>query len=206
MARWKLAASHYLNVEGTKWEFQDTDRMTGKVRRVQFDVPTLLDIEDPTCWNQEIIRNPRGEILGGDVVVALTGTAHDTKDYIFKGSPTPDMIPIDEEAVAISAKFQESWKCPPEADGAKYGDILIQRFQEKFDKIGSPSAPVQIEGMTEVLAAMTGMMKQNQDMMMLLLGKQLGETQAVNNEPPLEEVEPTPEEIAESAAPIKRRA
>ena len=206
MARWRLTASHYINVEGTKWEFQDTDRMTGKVRRVQFDVPTLLDIEDPTSWNQNIVRNPRGEILGGDIVVAHADGIHDAKDFIWKGPPTPDMEPMDAEAEAISAKFLEGWKRPPEADGVKYGDILIQRFQEKFDKIGSPTAPVQIEGITEVLAAMTALMRQNQDMMMLLMGKQLGEKQVIDEEPPLEDAEVTEADLAASEAVMKRRA
>lgn len=205
MARWRLIASHYLKVAGTKWEFSETDRATGKQKRIQFDVPTLLDIEDPNSWNQNIIRNPRGEILGGDIVVAWGDSAHEPNDYIFTGKPTPDMEPIDEEATAASAQFQEAWKRPPETDGTKYGDILIQKFGEKFDKM--TSAPAQTEGISEVLAAMTQLMKQNQELMAFLIqGQQLGLRPQIDTAEPLGQVEPTEEEMAEANAQIKRRA
>ena len=49
MARWKLMTPHYLNVEGETWEYTENDRQTGRPKRVQFPVPRLLDIRDPSC-------------------------------------------------------------------------------------------------------------------------------------------------------------
>ena len=43
MARWKLMTPHYLNVDGEEWEYQETDRQTGRPRGTKFRVPRLLD-------------------------------------------------------------------------------------------------------------------------------------------------------------------
>ena len=215
MARWKLTKAHYLNIEGTVWEYQETERATGKPKRYQFPVPTLLDPDDPSNWNYKTY-GPNGMLAEGQVIVAWDTGKQQAQDYIFKGQPTPEMEPLDAEAEEASAKFAEAWKRPPEAEGTSFGDALIQQFQAKFDKIGSPQGATAIEGMSELLAAMTQMMKQNQEMMMMIMGKQLGLAPTVDAEPPLEDAEPTEEEIAASAAavradpveppPVRRRA
>ena len=53
MARWKLMTPHYLNVEGEEWEYQETNRTTGRPQRTKFPVPRLLDIRDPQCWTNQ---------------------------------------------------------------------------------------------------------------------------------------------------------
>ena len=67
MARWKLMTAHYLNVAGTKWEYQEVSRVTGKQIRMQLPVPMYLD---PRGRRELICLLPE---LGGTRIVA----AHD---------------------------------------------------------------------------------------------------------------------------------
>lgn len=151
MARWKLTASHYLTVAGNAWEQTEVDQMTGRQVRKRYEVPMQLDIQDPVMWNGNVIRNPRGEILGGDIIVAYASGAHESKDYLFTGDPTPDMFPLDDEAKEISAGFTQKWNARPEED-VPYGEKLIaQLMAAKADADSKPSS-VQIEGLPEVLA------------------------------------------------------
>ena len=46
--RWRLMTSHYLNVPGTEWEHNESDRTTGKAVRKLYPVPAfLLDPRNP---------------------------------------------------------------------------------------------------------------------------------------------------------------
>src|SRR6516164_5357111 len=99
MARWKLLASHYLNVPGTEWEQRETPRETGKEVRKRYFIPRLLNIEDPGDWTEKY-RNDLGQVFGGDIIVCFAGRGQ-PKDIVFEGLPTPDMEPLDEEAEAI---------------------------------------------------------------------------------------------------------
>jgi len=169
MARWKITAPHYLNVVGSEWEYSENDRMTGKPKRIKFPVPTLLHPDDPTNWNANFVRNPRGELLGGDIIVAHATGKQEAADYVFEGDPTPEMEPLDKEAAEISAKFSKAWERPPETSGMPYGDALIQAFQQKFD-VSDRKVEASAQGITDVLAAMTQLMKQNQELMATLAG------------------------------------
>lgn len=160
MARWKLVSSHYLTVQGTFWEQVEVDQMTGKQVRKRYDVPLQLDIADTSLWNDNIIRNPRGEILGGDIVVAYADMEHKSSDYLFKGQPTPDMFPLDDEARAISEKYVEGWKAAP-SEEVSYGRKLIERMEEHQANVDAKAQNVKIEGLDEILRSMAAMMEQN---------------------------------------------
>jgi hypothetical protein len=161
MARWRLITAHYLSVEGNSWEQVETDRMTGKQLRKRVEVPMLLDIADQSLWNGNILRNPRGEILGGDIIVALKGSTKESTDYVFTGEPTPDMFPIDSEAEAISAKLEKKWKAAPNEDKT-YGQQVMENVQEEQAKLQAAANVTKIEGLDEVLKSMTALLTQNQ--------------------------------------------
>src|ERR1700690_2128608 len=99
MARWRLAGPHYLNVEGSTWEYKEVDRTTGKQKRTLFPVPQLLDPDNPGDWN-----HVRGKD-DGEIIVADGRGEVNAKDIIFSGEPTPDMVPLDDDAKAITAKM-----------------------------------------------------------------------------------------------------
>lgn len=166
MARWKLATAHYLNmIDASEWEYSETDRTTGRPKKRIFKVPTLLDPQDPSQWNHRF-----GDM--GDIIVCDNGT-HDDRDYEFVGDPTADMIPLDDEAKAISAKFEAKWNRPTEGLGAdSYGESLIIGFQKQLAEVQSTTKSTEISGMSELLAAMTSMMKQNQDLIAVLTKSQ----------------------------------
>ena len=165
MARWKLLASHYLNVPGTEWEYKEVNRVTGRPQVKKFPVPLLLDV------TQFADCNYRNEMTGdGEIVVCYAGKGLD-KDIIFEGEPTPDLLPLDDEAKAISETFADKWHHPIEsleANGPSYSEQLLDRLQNEVADVRSKTTSAQVEGMSELLTAMTAMMKQNQDMLQLI--------------------------------------
>jgi len=167
MARWKLLASHYLNVPGTEWEYKEIDRTTGRPKLRKFPVPLLLDP------GQYADCNYRDTVNGDpEIIVCHEGKGLD-KDIIFVGDPTPDMLPLDDEAKAISATFAGKWGHPIEsleANGPSYSEQLLNKLQEEVADVRSKTTSNQVEGMSELLTAMTQMMKQNQEMMSAILG------------------------------------
>lgn len=91
MARWKLTEKHYLYTEPpTEWEQVEIDLTTGEQVRRRFTVPKFIDPDDPKFKN------------GEGIVVVCQGEKGNPKDIIFLGLPTASMLPIDEEATAIS--------------------------------------------------------------------------------------------------------
>lgn len=167
MARWRLSTSHYLSVENNEWEYNETDRSSGKQIRTRLKVPLQLDIDDPNCWNITY-RNPRGEVVAGEVIVAHSGKEHLKDDILFVGDPTPDMIPIDDEAKAISKTFEKRWGAAPNED-ISYGQKMIEASQDEMAKLKAEANVVKIEGMAEIIKSMTDMMAMNQQMMAQLL-------------------------------------
>lgn len=174
MARWRLVASHYLTVEGTSWEQVEVDQMSGKQIRKRYPVPLQLSIDDPSLWNDNIIRNPRGEVLGGDIVVAYKDKAHAANDYLFTGKPTPDMFPLDDEAKEISAELETEWKMAPDAE-LSYGRRLVDRVQEEQAAIEAKESTVKIDGLSEILQTMNTMMQQNAALIATLTSAKAGE-------------------------------
>lgn len=149
MARWKLATSHYLNTNDTEWEYTENDRATGRPIRKRFPVPRLLDPRIAADWNYS--WGPKDN-LEGEIIVCLEGRG-EPKDYVFSGDPTPDMIPMDDEAKEISASFEHHWSYKPDDDTpGQYSQSLVDKFQS--DMAQAETRPVQIEGLDKLMAAM----------------------------------------------------
>lgn len=127
MARWSLRNPHYLNVPGNEWQHEETDRETGRRNRKMYEVPRLLDP-----------NNPQDQNYPGEVIVCHEGKG-DRKDIIFLGEPTPDMEPLDDEAKAISASLQKKWEHPIDAlpaNGEDYGAALMKMFEKQIAQLG----------------------------------------------------------------------
>ena len=144
MARWKLINSHYLNVPGEKWEYKELDRNTGRERRIQIDVPRLLDPNDPGCWTN---RWGNKDNADGEIVVCHAGKG-DSHDIIFIGDPTPDMIPVDDEAKEISNSFAEHWRYKPDNADISFSQSLVDKFQIEMEAVAAK--PVEIPGMADL--------------------------------------------------------
>lgn len=129
MARWRLAAPHYLNTtDAVEWEYVEEDlhgkRSGGRPgaggntgqRRVRYPVPLMLDPRDPADHNY-----PADEAI----IVANAPSRAFPHDIVFKGDPTPDMIPMDEDAERISAGFASKWVHPIESLKTTYDQSVI---------------------------------------------------------------------------------
>jgi len=147
MARWKLMCSHYLNVPGEEWEYQETDRNTGRPIRRKFPVPRLLDIGDPSCWTNSWGNKDNAD---GEVIVCHEGKG-ESRDIVFYGDPTPDMVPVDDEAKEISASFEARWKVKPEGMAGDFSQSLVDRFQIEMAEI--KSKPAEVPGLADLVGA-----------------------------------------------------
>lgn len=135
--RWRLMTSHYLNVPGTEWEHNESDRTTGKAVRKLYPVPALLDPRNPNDCNRD-----------GDCVVAhaIEGLRNERQDVIFLGDPTPDMEPMNDEAEEISNGLKDKWAHPIDTLPANGGmNDAEKAFMEKMMLAfaGAASAPNQ---------------------------------------------------------------
>src|SRR5262249_8569621 len=101
----------------------------------------------------------------GILVVCHEGKGNST-DVVFLGAPTPDMVPLDAEAKALSDKANAGLKHPINDLAPTYAEGLIESLQKEMSEVKQASAAP--EGMTELLAAMAGMMKQNQEILAAL--------------------------------------
>lgn len=159
MARWKLTAPHYLKTEGVEWEYQELDRKTNRQVRRKFEVPVYLDPRDPGDWNN---RWGSKDNEDGEVIVCYKGRG-EGRDYVFFGNPTPDMVPIDDEAREISARFTTQWSFKPETDTpGDFSQSLVDKFQAEMAEI--ENKPVQIEGMAELVTAMAASQAQTTEL------------------------------------------
>lgn len=132
MARWKLDEAHYLfgyppDLEDTvvEWEYKETDRINGRERRKRFKVPFYFEAE---------------------TIVCLEGKGQPT-DSIFEGPPTPAMVPLDDEAKAISAQHSKSWIHPIESlPGQGFSASLLSGLERQLNELSSkmpaPSAAI----------------------------------------------------------------
>lgn len=166
MARWRLAAPHYLSVEGSTWEYKEVDRNTGRQKRTMFPVPQHLDPDNPSDWNYKYDKD------SGEIIVANRTSDEFPKDIVFTGEPTPDMVALDDEARKITASLAHKWKHPIESLTTTYADAMLKDVTSQLDDIRAKPASAPVEGMTELLTAMTAMMKQNQEMMATLAKQQ----------------------------------
>jgi len=135
--RWRLMTSHYLNVPGTEWEHNESDRTTGKAVRKLYPVGLLLDPRNPQDCNRD-----------GDCVVThdIEGARRVRTDFIFLGDPTPDMEPMNDEAEAISDSLKYKWAHPIDTLPANGGmndaeKVFMEKMMAAF--AGAAQAPNQ---------------------------------------------------------------
>lgn len=168
MARWRLIEPHYLKVKGITWEYQETDRATGRQVRKSFPVPQYFHPDTEVDWTE---RN--GRDMGW--VVVTDGKNAKPTDIVFEGEPTPGMEALDDEAKAISARYSDKWQQPNREFSIEergYADRMMDKFIQEQGKVNlvlaeSREAP----GMGDFMKAMTDMMQQNQKIMMMLAEK-----------------------------------
>jgi hypothetical protein len=158
MARWKLATAHYLNTNDTQWEYNEANRTTGKPIRVRFDVPRFIDPRDPADWTKS--WGPRDN-SDGECIVCWAGKG-DPSDIVFKGDPTPDMIPVDDEAREVSASFEDRWRYKPETSEISYSQALVDEFQ--MELANKMTKPVEIPGLQELAQSVALMVQQNAEL------------------------------------------
>src|SRR5882672_11346527 len=214
MARWKLTEPHYLSVPSERWEHTTTDSRTGKPVRKMYRVPKHLDPRLEDDWNYR----PENNNMDGEIIVCWEGKGQ-PRDIIFEGNPTPGMLPIDDEAKEVSGQFNWTPTQGIDEDSqrqsfyARLGDTLIDQMTELKVAREVASNP----GLDKFMETMLAMMAQNQQILSALTGKiavpdvgleqkahlhdseRIPSSQIIDEEEPLEEIEPTQEEIAEAA-------
>lgn len=170
MARWKLTEAHYLAVEGIKWEYSEVDRVTGRPKRTQFPVPLHLDPNIESDWTH------RYDAWSGDIVVS-DGHNADPKDLIYTGPVTPGMLPMDDEAKALTAQAaKDKWRptqgLDPESQNESYTNKLLSGFidQMTLAQTTVQQAP-QIAGLEEMLKSLTAVMAQQTQLIAALAAK-----------------------------------
>lgn len=196
MARWRLLEPHYLKVKGVTWEYQETDRASGRQIRKTFPVPQHFHPDIEVDWTER--EGPSG--MG--IVVVSDGHNAKPSDVVFEGDPTPGMLPIDDEAKEISARYDKKWKTPErlydEAEGS-YAARQMDQYVESQGKVNmllAEASTREVPGMSDFMQVMANMMKQNQQILMALaeksMAKELGIEQVIDKEEPLPPVVETP--------------
>jgi hypothetical protein len=176
MARWKLLEAHYLRVEGTKWEYSEVDRITGRPKRTQFDVPLLINPNDEGDLKSYGQNDPDGNLA---LIVGHGTKGPHGRDILWfekdgsPGRPTPNMIPLDDEAKEISEKSERGWKDPGSQGAPTYAENMIDGFIAKMSELQvSAQAAPKNDGITEVLATMTAMMAKQTEILAQLAAPQ----------------------------------
>lgn len=170
MARWQLTEPHYLNTLDSKWEFETKNRTTGRSERKQFKVPTHLDPNIEGDWNyQDRIGN---NLVDGRIIVCYEGKG-EPKDIIFEGPPTPGMLPLDDEAKEISAKFD--WIPTAGLDeNSQFNSFAQQTLIKLTEELKSTAATSpQVEGMAEFMKTMAQMMQTQTEILATLAGRKV---------------------------------
>lgn len=199
MAKWKLTTDHYLNVihdnfgEKINYEYSETDSQTNRIRRRQWDVPMFIP-------KDSLVTNSLDDFN------AYTGDSR-MAPIVFKGDPTPDMFPVDDEARAISEKFQPQWRraiedLPTRIEG-DFSASLIAGFEKLISQAAAnkESAPnisgkgVDPEAFRKMQEQMQELMEQNAKLMAERSGVEQGDPR---------EASPSPAKAA--PAPAARRA
>ena len=161
MARWKLMNAHYLyTLEPVEWEYSEVDRTSGRPIRKKFHVPRLLDPKDPSDWTTRWGNKDNSE---GEIIVCFPDKG-ERGDIAFRGDPTPDMVPVDDEAKEISASFANHWRYKPDTELGGYSQSLVDKFQSEMSEVESKPASVQVEGLADLVAVMASQAKATQDL------------------------------------------
>lgn len=187
MARWQLTEAHYLNVPGNETE----DRTKGDNSKKKLPAPMHLDPNDEKQWNYREMIAP--QIMEGRIIVCHEGKG-EPKDIIFVGDPTPGMLPLDDEAKAISAKF--SWTPSPDLDEANSFShrLLLGLLTETAE--AKQQAQASSTDMSELMKGLADMMKMQTQLLAALAGKTVA---VVEPEP----TAPKPEELSPEAREFK---
>lgn len=181
MARWKLTEGHYIIAErdGSRpeWEYKEISRSTGREIRKKFPVPMYLDPRIEEDWNY---REDRGEEISG--IIVTDGSNSKPKDILLiknaKGQLpiTPGMDPLDDEARALSAKYNERVIPIEGREDATYSERLLDKFIEQMAEAKTNAgAQMSVPGIDKVLESMTAMMEQNQKILMALVEQKVPE-------------------------------
>ena len=132
MARWRLTDSHYLAVTGTEWEYKETNRETNRQARKVYEVPLYLNPKDASDWNY-----PHDEAI----IVSNKFNPAYPRDIVFRGTPTPDMEPLDDEAQAISDAERKHWIHPIEALNMTYSESRLSEFERGIAELLAKGMP-----------------------------------------------------------------
>jgi len=167
MARWLLTEPPYLNVPGTRWEYKETDRTSGKQKSMTLPVPAFLDPRDEADWNYSQKSGPFQAEQGFTVlesfgiVVCYEGKGQG-RDIIFVGPPTPGMLPLDTEAKKISDKESPKWIHPIEGLPGTFSDNLLESLQMQVAAVASKASVPKDDGkLDKLMEAMTMMAQEN---------------------------------------------
>lgn len=175
MARWRLTESHYLNCPNTNWRRTEISN-DGEAVEHNYNVPRLLDINDPRCHTDKANQL---------VIVCYEGKGQ-PGDRVFVGDPTPGMQPLDEEARAISAEFEGRWQHPIESLPNGLGPELIRDLERQIQAIGAtqkpsgmiPNQAVSKDEFETLKNQMAELMAQNQKLVEQLTAQPAPETKA----------------------------
>ena len=187
MARWRLTEPHYLYTDpDTIWERLETDTETGRQARRQYIVPAYFHHELQQDWTD---KEEKGCFV-------CNGNNPKKGDIIFKGNPTPGMKAIDDEAIAISAKYADKWNIP---DHIKWGDgqyssALADHFVEQQDKVNMKMGQLTEQNAQNMARFMEQMGLQQSQMvkvMEILAEKSKGELNATERPSEPDPVRPT---------------
>ncbi len=154
MARWKLLHAHYLNVPGSEWQYSEISRTTGKPIRKVFAVPQLLDPDIEADCNYKF--GPEGS-----EIIVSNGKNAQPQDIIFEGPPTPDMLPLDDEAKTISAGFAGVWNHPIESLPGQFSERLLDDMQAKLSAAITRQTQSENTDLSELIKVLTKTMEQN---------------------------------------------
>jgi len=163
MARWRLMTSHYLNtVVPVEWEYSAVQ--SGKQIRKRFHVPRYLDINDPGDWTIKVgcgtpvSNGGNDDSAAGLIIVCLEGRG-EPNDIAFLGDPTPDMMPLDDEARELSAQFTGLWAYKPDGAEQSYSQTIIDKIDDLKSKVETEQPVLKIEGLAEMVAMLAASQK-----------------------------------------------
>lgn len=169
MARWQLREPHYIRVDGTKWEYNEVDRITGRPKRTQFDVPLYINPED----EGDVKAFGQGEAG----IVVCNGHNPGPRDVIFHekdgspGLPTPGMFPLDDEAREISGQFSKKWDAPQEGQPSYVQNLEEKLLMQMAELQAGVKSAAPAEGLQEMLATMTQMMAKQTEILAQLAAR-----------------------------------
>jgi hypothetical protein len=131
MARYRLNSAHYINAlqwdgSPTEWEYTEQSLVNNRMVRRRFKVPMLLEPRDNACHNYP-----------GEIIVASKPDERFPLDIIFEGDPTPDMIPLDEEARVRVQELSASWIHPIDSLPGNYSQSLLESLEKQLQAAAS---------------------------------------------------------------------